>query len=142
MQDFLLRSDTVDISWEHGAFLDVGDAEEAGGDALQADGKAAMRRHAVVEGLLYESESIRIHATTEHLLAVVGCSVLRSPVPPARHRRAYLPPRMAHTAPHSATPPPMRHTNQPQNLPIPPDCIKDMVSLNKECFLRAHVCII
>ena len=49
---------------------------------------------------------------------------------------------LAHTAPHSATPPPMRHTYQPQNLPIPPDSIKDMVSLNRECFLRAHVCII
>ncbi|MBQ6977791.1 MAG: hypothetical protein IJQ18_04090 [Paludibacteraceae bacterium] len=39
----------------------------------------------------------------------------------------------AHTAPHSATPPPMRHTYHSQNLPIPPDYIKDMVSLNKEC---------
>ena len=35
----------------------------------------------------------------------------------------------AHTAPHSATPPPMRHTYQHQNLPIPPDYIKYMVSL-------------
>ena len=75
MQDFLLRSDTVDVSWEHGAFFDVGDAEEAGGDALEADGEAAVRGHAVAEGLLSETESIRIHATTEHLLAVVGCSV-------------------------------------------------------------------
>ena len=61
---------------------------------------------------------------------------------PERRRRAQPTPRMAHTAPHSATPPPMRHTYQPQNLPIPPDSIKDMVSLNRECFLRAHVCII
>ena len=38
-----------------------------------------------------------------------------------------------HTAPHSATPPPMRHTYHSQNLPIPPDYIKDMVSFNKEC---------
>ena len=30
--------------------------------------------------------------------------------PSARHRRAQPTPRMAHTAPHSATPPPMRHT--------------------------------
>ena len=29
---------------------------------------------------------------------------------PARRRRAQPTPRMAHTAPHSATPPPMRHT--------------------------------
>ena len=48
---------------------------------------------------------------------------------PARRRRAQPTPRMAHTAPHSATPPPMRHTYHPQNLPIPPDYIKDMVSL-------------
>ena len=34
---------------------------------------------------------------------------LRSPAP-ARRRRAQPTPRMAHTAPHSATPPPMRHT--------------------------------
>ena len=74
-----------------------------------ADGEAAVRRHAVAEGLLSESESIRIHATTEHLLAVVGCSVRPSasalsplsaprsllPALPARRRRAYLAPRMA-----------------------------------------------
>ena len=48
---------------------------------------------------------------------------------PARRRRAQPTPRMAHTAPHSATPPPMRHTYPPKNLPIPPDYIKDMVSL-------------
>ena len=75
-----------------------------------ADGEAAVRGHAVAEGFLYESESIRIHATTEHLLAVVGCSVrpsasalspLSAPrsVPPARRRRAYLPPRMAYPRP-------------------------------------------
>ena len=40
---FQSRSHPVDISWEHGAFFDVGDAEEAGGDALQADGEAAVR---------------------------------------------------------------------------------------------------
>ena len=42
---------------------------------------------------------------------------------PARRRRAQPTPRMAHTAPHSATP------LTPKNLPIPPDYIKDMVSL-------------
>ncbi len=98
-----LRSHTIDISREHRTFLDVGDAEEAGGDALQADGEATVRGHAVAEGVEVETESIRIHATTEHLLAVVGCSVrtsvpplsaLRS-VPPARRRRAYRAPRMA-----------------------------------------------
>ena len=75
MQDFLLRCHTIDVSWEHGAFFDVGDAEEAGGDALQADGEAAVKGHAIAEGVEVETESIRIHATTEHLLAVVGCSV-------------------------------------------------------------------
>ena len=70
-----LRRYSVNVPWEHGAFFDVGDAEEAGGDALEADGEAAVRGHAVAEGLLYDVESIRIHATTEHLLAVVGCSV-------------------------------------------------------------------
>ena len=42
-----LRRYSVDIAGEHGAFFDVGDAEEAGGDALEADGEAAVRRHAV-----------------------------------------------------------------------------------------------
>ena len=60
---------------------------------------------------------------------------------PAHRRRAQPTPRMAHTAPHSATPPPMRHTYHPQNLPIPPDYIKDMVSLNKEC-AHARTCIL
>ena len=114
LADSLLRCYAVDVSREHRAFFDVGDAEEAGGDALEADGEAAVRRHAVAEGVEVEMESIRIHATTEHLLAIVGCSVLRSvlsrSVPPARRRRAQPTPRMAHTAPHSATPPPMRHT--------------------------------
>ena len=45
--DSLSRSHTIDVSWEHGAFFDVGDAEEAGGDALEADGEAAVRGHAV-----------------------------------------------------------------------------------------------
>ena len=67
----VLGSDAVDVAGEHGAFLDVSDAEEAGGDALEADGEAAMRRHAVAESIEVETESIRIHATTEHLLAVV-----------------------------------------------------------------------
>ena len=83
-------------------------------EGAEADGEAAVRRHAVAEGVEVEMESIRIHATTEHLLAIVGCSVLRSvlsrSVPPARRRRAQPTHRMAHTAPHSATPPPMRHT--------------------------------
>ena len=42
-----LRSNPVDISREHRAFLDVGDAEEASGDALETDGEAAVRGHAV-----------------------------------------------------------------------------------------------
>ena len=70
--DSLSRSHTIDISWEHGAFFDVGDAEEAGGDALQADGEAAVRGHAVAEGVEVEMERIGVHATTEHLIAVVG----------------------------------------------------------------------
>ena len=44
---FLSRRDSVDIAWEHRAFLDVGDAEEAGGDTLQADGEASVRGHAI-----------------------------------------------------------------------------------------------
>ena len=49
MQDFLLRSDAVDVAGEHRAFLHIrySDAEEAGGDALEADGEAAVRGHAV-----------------------------------------------------------------------------------------------
>ena len=52
---FLSRSHSVDISWEHGAFFDVGDAEEAGSDALQADGEAAVRGHAVFRAPLCAS---------------------------------------------------------------------------------------
>ncbi len=66
-----LRSDAVNVSRKHRTFLDVGDAEEASGDALEADGEAAVRGHAVAEGVEVEVERIRIHATTEHLLAVV-----------------------------------------------------------------------
>ena len=51
MPIFLLGCYAVDVAWEHGAFLDVGDAEEAGGDTLQADGEAAVRGHAVAEGI-------------------------------------------------------------------------------------------
>ena len=36
-RSLILRSNPVDISREHGAFFDVGDAEEAGGDALEAE---------------------------------------------------------------------------------------------------------
>ena len=75
MQDFLLRCHTIDVSWEHRAFFDVGDAEEACSYSFQTDSEAAVRRHAVAEGVLSKPESIRIHASTEHLLAVVGCSV-------------------------------------------------------------------
>ena len=90
-----LRSHTIDISWEHGAFLDVGDAEEAGRDALETDGEAAVRGHAVAEGVEVETESIRVHATTDHLLAIVGCSVrpsasaLCSPLCPSRAPQAH-----------------------------------------------------
>jgi len=96
---FFLRCHTIDVSREHGAFFDVGDAEEAGGDALEADGEAAVRGHAVLEGVEVEMERVGVHATTEHLLAVVGdplrpsASALRSlsrsrSLPPAR-RMAY-----------------------------------------------------
>ena len=50
------------------------------------------------------------------LSAVSRLSALPAPLlsalslAPARRRRAQPTPRMAHTAPHSATPPPMRHT--------------------------------
>ena len=44
MQDFLLRCHTIDVSREHRAFFDVGDAEEAGGDTLQADGEEVLIR--------------------------------------------------------------------------------------------------
>ena len=50
----ILRSNPVDVSREHGAFFDVGDAEEAGSDALETDGEAAVRGHAVAEGVLSE----------------------------------------------------------------------------------------
>ena len=46
-RSLILWCHTIDVSWEHGAFFDVGDAEEASGDALQADGEAAVRGHAV-----------------------------------------------------------------------------------------------
>ena len=37
---FVLGRDAVDVAREHGAFLDVGDAEEASRDTLEADGEA------------------------------------------------------------------------------------------------------
>ena len=42
-----LRSDAVDVAGEHGAFFDVGDAEEACRDTLESDSEAAVRGHAV-----------------------------------------------------------------------------------------------
>ena len=69
---YVLGRDAVDVAGEHGAFLDVGDAEEASRDTLEADGEAAVRRHAVAESIEVETESIRVHATTDHLLAVVS----------------------------------------------------------------------
>ena len=44
-----LRSNAVDVAGEHGAFRHIrySEAEEAGGDALEADGEAAVRGHAV-----------------------------------------------------------------------------------------------
>ena len=51
MSNTELRCHSIDVSREHGAFLDVGDAEEAGGDTLQADGEAAVRGHAVFPAL-------------------------------------------------------------------------------------------
>ena len=68
----VLGSDAVDVAGEHRAFFDVGDAEEASRDTLESDGEAAVRRHAVAESIEVETESIRVHATTEHLLAVIG----------------------------------------------------------------------
>jgi hypothetical protein len=43
-----------------------------------------MRRHTVLKGIQIEVERIRIHATTEHLLAVVGffMDTLSAPLPP------------------------------------------------------------
>ena len=52
---------------------------------------------------------------------------------PERRRRAQPTPRMAHTAPHSATPPPMRHTYHPKNLPIPTGAEK-IWSLSKKVY--------
>ena len=46
-RSLILRCYTVDIPWEHRTLFDVRDAEEAGGDTLQADGEAAVRGHAV-----------------------------------------------------------------------------------------------
>ena len=51
---------------------------------------------------------------------------------PARRRRAQPTPRMAHTAPHSATPPPMRHTYHPQ---------KRSIGLSNKVFGNPHGCI-
>ena len=67
----VLGSDAVDVAGEHGAFLDIGDAEEASRDTLKADGEAAVRGHAVAEGIEVETEGIRVHATTNHLLTIL-----------------------------------------------------------------------
>ena len=69
---FSLGCHAVDVAREHGTFFDVGDAKEAGRDALQADSEASVRGHAVLERIEIEMERIGVHATTDHLLTIVG----------------------------------------------------------------------
>ena len=64
-----LWSHTVDVAGEHGAFLDVGDAAEAGGDALQADGEAAVRGHAVSPPLCPRAAGAHISRPAWHIRA-------------------------------------------------------------------------
>ena len=66
---FFLRCHTIDVSWEHRAFLDVRDAEEAGGDALQADGEAAVRGHAVSPPLCPRAAGAHISRPAWHIRA-------------------------------------------------------------------------
>ena len=92
------RSHSVDVTWEHGAFLHIcySDAEEAGGDTLQADGETAVRGHAVFPAPLC-SPSLRLS-------------------PPLCLRRD--PPRAKRAHRLSPT---MRHVFHPhQSLPTPP----------------------
>ena len=111
----ILRSNPVDVSREHGAFFDVRDTQEAGGDSFQTNRKASMGRHTIFKGIQIEVESIRIHATTEHLLAVVGYSVrpsasaLCSPLCPSRAPQARIP-----RTPHGISAPDRAHPCQPQ----------------------------
>ena len=67
----LLWRYAVDVAGEHGAFLLIrySDAEEAGGDTLQADGEAAVRRHAVCPCATLLSLSARPYARAATLRA-------------------------------------------------------------------------
>ncbi len=60
---------------------------------------------------------------------------------PARRRRAQPTPRMAHTAPHSATPPPMRQTRGGKRRLFLPTTLKIWSLSNKEC-AHARTCIL
>ena len=115
-----LGSNAVDVSREHGAFLDVGDAEEASRDTLEADGEAAVRRHT---------------------------SPLSAPLPARRRRAHRRPPRatpMRFIPTHST----LNHPTNPLFQPLPtlytpahyPPQKKSMVSLNK-VFSIVHGCL-
>ena len=66
---FFSGCNPVDVSREHGAFFDVGDAEEAGGDALEADGEAAVRGHAVSLPSLPRAAGAHISRPAWHIRA-------------------------------------------------------------------------
>ena len=69
MQDSLLGCYAVNVAGEHGAFLDVGDAEEAGSDTLEADGEAAVRGHAVSLPSLPRATGAHISRPAWHIRA-------------------------------------------------------------------------
>src|SRR5215210_8959998 len=54
----------VEVAGEEAGQADVGQAEQLDDEALQADGEATVRRHAVAEGLEVLGERFRRHAAT------------------------------------------------------------------------------
>ena len=83
-RDSPLRCHSINISREHRTFFDVGDAEEASGDTLQADGEAAVRGHAV--------SALPLCASLWPPIRPRLPSARAAPRPSAPEARAYPPP--------------------------------------------------
>ena len=86
---------------------------------VAATSSPTIYRSAVPSAMLSLSAALAPLPRLSAPLSPASARSALSPAPapsPARRRRAQPTPRMAHTAPHSATPPPLRHTYHPPKL--------------------------